>query len=86
MSIGPKQIFAIFDLFCATFSFWDIVNFVFDIHSLGLEIFANLIQTLTSEARVYNPKYAGFRGAANHQIVSTQNWLHFWVQNQTDKK
>ena len=64
-------------IFCANFSFWDIIDFVLYIHSgrllLGWEIFANLngtladifanlIQTLISQVRVLNPKACGVQG------------------------
>ena len=55
-----KQIFVLMSLLEATFSIWDKVDFVFDIHRA--ESFANLIKTLTSEARVLNLEHGGYRG------------------------
>ena len=53
--------------FCAILSFWDMVDYVSNSGNSELgknleDIFANLIQTLSSEAWVINPKTPGFQG------------------------
>ena len=52
--------------FCATFSFWGMVNFVYSrIWSMWPFICKRLIQTPTSETRVLNPKSCGVHGRSN---------------------
>ena len=63
--------------FCVTFSFWDMVDFVFDINS---EL-VNLIQTLTSEGRVLNPKECGVLEQDERKFSQMDFWYPifcFW--------
>ena len=62
----PENYFLVRQFFCATFSFWGMVNFVYSrIWSMWPFICKRLIQTPTSETRVLNPKSCGVHGRSN---------------------
>ena len=73
--------------FCTTFSFWDIIEFVFDNHSelvWDLEIFAILIQTLSSEAESSIRKHTGSRNTVGGMEGETPHQKNFFF-SQMDK-
>ena len=57
-----------FFFLCATFSFWDIVDFVLNIHSELV-----WVQTLTSEGMVLNPKAYGVQRCSPSPIFFLNN-------------
>ena len=94
MFFNNFQVFFFSDFFCAIFSFLDMSDFIYDRFwcmtsciQMTEEIFAKLIHTLTSEARVLDPKTCGVQGAApvgsmggkaSHQIFFSK-WINSWT-------